>query len=157
MANNVLMALDNSKNSLKAIKYVATTIKPTGKVTMLSVLPDPMAACKLEAGPSLIPIFNKNIEAFCTIEDAKKAAVEGFLDEGKKTLVKAGFPPKNISIRVRKKKAGIARDVLKEAERGKYDTLVVGRRGLSGIQQLMLGSVSNKIVHLAKNLSVILV
>jgi nucleotide-binding universal stress UspA family protein len=156
MENKILLALDNSNNSLKAVKYVADNVMPTAMVTMFSVLPDPTAACELD-GPSLAPIFKQNIKTFCTIEDAKKAAVEGFMEEAQKTLVKAGFPSKNVAIRIRKKKVGIARDILKEVERGKYDTIVIGRRGLSGIKQYVFGSVSNKVLHLAKKVAVVLV
>lgn len=156
MGKKILLALDNSKNSLRAVKYVADSVKPTATVTMFSVLPDPTAACELD-GPSLIPIFKENVRTFCTIEDAKKSAVEGFMEEAKKTLVNAGFSPKNVSIRIRKKKVGIARDIVKEAQLGKYDTLVIGRRGLSAIQQFMLGSISNKVINLAKNISIIIV
>ncbi len=156
MENKILLAVDNSKNSLKAVKYVAKTVKPTSTVTMLSILPDPIAACELD-GPSLAPIFKQNIKTFCTIADAKESAVRGFMEEAKKTLVNAGFPAKNVAIRIRKKKVGLARDILKEAERGKYDTIVIGRRGLSGIKQFVFGSVSNKVVHLAKKVAVIVV
>lgn len=156
MANKVLLALDNSKNSLKAVRYVAKTLKPDSMVTMLTVLPDPTAACGLD-GPSLIPIFKKNIKTFCTIEDAKKAAMQGFLDEAKKRLVEAGFSPKNISVRIRKKKAGIARDILKEAKAGKYDTVVMGRRGLTGVKQFVAGSVTNKTFQFAQNVTLIIV
>ncbi len=156
MASKILLAVDNSKNSLKAVKYVANTVKPNSIVTMLSVLPDPTAACELD-GPSLVPIFKSNIKTFCTIEDAKKSAVQGFVEEAKKTLEKAGFAPKNVAVRIRKRKVGIARDILKEAKQGKYDTLIVGRRGLTGIKQFVFGSVSNKIVQLAKDITVIVV
>ena len=54
----------------------------------------------------------------------------------------------------RKKKVGIARDILKESQQGKYTTLVIGRRGLSGIKQFLFRSVSNKVVQLAKKVSV---
>jgi len=156
MANKVLLALDNSKCSLKAVKYVANTLKSDSVVTMLTVLPDPTAACGLD-GPSLIPIFKKNIKTFCTIEDAKKAAMEGFMEEAKKRLVEAGFAPKNISIRIRKKKAGIARDILKEAKAGRYDTVVMGRRGLTGIKQFVAGSVTNKMFQFAQDVTLIIV
>jgi nucleotide-binding universal stress UspA family protein len=79
------------------------------------------------------------------------------MEEAKGLLVKAGFPSKNVSMKIKKKKSGIARDILKEAQQGKYTTLVIGRRGLSGIKQFLLGSVSNKVVSLAKKVSVIVV
>ncbi len=156
MGNRILLAVDNSTNAQKGVKYVANMANPTSMVTMLSVLPDPTAACELD-GPSLIPIFKKNVRAFCIIEEAKKSAVEGFMDEAKKLLVRAGFSSKNIAVRIRKKKVGIARDILKEAEKGKYDTVVVGRRGLTATKQFTFGSVSNKVVHLAKNVAVVVV
>ena len=156
MASKVLLALDNSKFSLKAVKYAVKTLKSDSMVTMLTVLPDPTAACGLD-GPSLIPIFKKNVKTFCIIEDAKKAAMEGFMEEAKKRFVAAGFSPKNISIRIRKKKTGISRDILREAKRGKYDTIVMGRRGLTGIKQFVAGSITNKMFHLAQDITLIVV
>lgn len=156
MAKRILLAVDNSKNSLKAIKYVAGTVNKDASLTVLSILPDPTSGCDLD-GPSLAPIFKENMKTFCTIEDAKRAAVQGFLEQAKQTLVKGGFASKNIALRIRKKKAGIARDILKEAERGKYDTIVIGRRGLSGIKQFLFGSVSNKVVQLTQGACVIVV
>ena len=156
MAKKILLALDNSKNSLKAVKYVGKALNKNATITMLSILPDATAGCGLDS-PSLTPLFKKNMKAFCTIEEAKKASVQGFMDEAKKSLVKAGFPSKNVAIRVRKKKSGIARDILKEADRGNYDTLVIGRRGLTGIKQFLFGSVSNKVVKYAQKTSVIVV
>ena len=50
-----------------------------------------------------------------------------------------------------------ANNLMKEAQQGKYTTLVVGRRGLSSIKQFFIGSVSNKIVQLAKRVSLIVV
>ena len=156
MASKVLLALDNSKYSLKAVKYAVKTLKPDSMVTMLTVLPDPTAACGLD-GPSLIPIFKKNVKTFCIIEDAKKSAMEGFMEEAKKRFVAAGFSPKNIAIRIRKKKTGISRDILREAKRGKYDTILMGRRGLTGIKQFVAGSITNKMFHFAQDITLVVV
>jgi nucleotide-binding universal stress UspA family protein len=156
MAKKILLAVDESKNSMKAVDYVARGIEKTGTVTLFSVLPDPTAACGLDS-PSLTPLFKRNRQAFCSIEDSKRDTVKAFMGKAKKVLVDAGFPSKNVAVKIRKKKVGIARDILKEADQGRYTTLVIGRRGLSGIKQFMLGSVSNKIVQLAKNVSVIVV
>lgn len=156
MAKKILVAVDESKNSMKAVDYVAKGIQTTATVTLFSVIPDSTAACGLDS-PSLTPLFRENRQAFCAIEDTKKDSVKAFMEKAKQVLVKAGFPSKNIAIKIRKKKVGLARDILKEVQRGKYDTLVIGRRGLSGVKQFLFGSVSNKVVQLAKNASVIVV
>lgn len=156
MGRKCLISVDNSKNSLKAVDYVAKHLDHDVSLTLLSVLSDPMPACGLD-GPSLTPLFKQNIRTLCATEQAKKSAVEGFMDEAKKTLVKAGFPSKNVSTRLRKKRAGIAKDILKEAARGKYDTLVMGRRGLSGINKFLSSSVSDRVLRRAKNISVVVV
>jgi nucleotide-binding universal stress UspA family protein len=156
MAKRFLVALDKSNNSLRAVKFVADAISPDAKITLMSVVADPAAACELH-GPSLSSLFTENVKTFCIIEDAKKSAMEGFLDEAKKSLVKAGFPSNNIFVRIRKQKSGVARDILKAAKQGKYDAVVVGRRGLTGVKQFMLGSVSNKVINRAEKLSIIVV
>ena len=156
MAKKILIAVDESKHSMKAVNYVAKGMEKTGTVTLISVIPDPTAACGLDS-PALTPLFKQNRKTFCAVEDAKKDKVKAFMDKAKKVLVEAGFPSKDVTIKIRKKKAGIARDILKEAQQGKYSTLVIGRRGLSAIKQFMMGSVSNKIVQLAKSVSVIVV
>jgi nucleotide-binding universal stress UspA family protein len=50
----------------------------------------------------------------------------------------------------------IARDIIAEAQAG-YEAVVMGRRGLSAIAEFFIGSVSQKVLHGTKDLSVILV
>ena len=69
-------------------------------------------------------------------------------------LTKAGIPDEAISVQVRKKRIGVARDILDEIKEGGYGTVVVGRRGISKAQQFLFGSVSNKIVQNAKDCAV---
>jgi nucleotide-binding universal stress UspA family protein len=156
MARKILVAVDESKHSLRAVRYVAETMPCDAAVTLLSVVPDMAAACRLE-GPSLVPIFKENREAFCSMEDSKRERIKEFMDQAKEGLAKAGFPGGNIRVKVRKKKKGVARDILAEAKEGKYDTIVVGRRGLSGVKEFFIGSVSQKVLQNASNLTVVVV
>jgi nucleotide-binding universal stress UspA family protein len=50
----------------------------------------------------------------------------------------------------------VAWDIIAEAQSG-YDTIIMGRRGLSDIAEFFIGSVSQKVLHHAKDVSVILV
>jgi nucleotide-binding universal stress UspA family protein len=156
MPTKILVAVDESKNAMKAVDYVAKRMQTTGTVTLFSVIPDSTAACGLDSAV-LTPLFKENRQTFCAIEGTKKDSVKAFMEKAKRVLVKGGFASKDITIKIRKKKVGIARDILQEAQHGKYDTLVIGRRGLSAIKQFLFGSVSNKIAHLAKKVSVIVV
>ncbi len=156
MKTNILMALDESKGSMKAVQYVADTFRPADNVTILSVLPDKAAVCKLDS-PSLTPLFLKGQQTFCNLQEAKTLSTKEFMEEAKQKLVEAGFSSKNISVKVHKKKLGIPKDILKEAERGKYDTVVVGRRGQSSVKRFLFGSVSNKVLELANKIAVTVV
>ena len=78
------------------------------------------------------------------------------MEEARKLFLQAGFQEKNIITKMDSKKKGVARDILEEAQSG-YDTIVMGRRGLSGIAEFFIGSISQKVLHNAKDVSVILV
>ena len=76
-------------------------------------------------------------------EETLEASLKYFDDfEGKvNTLLKAGDP---------------ADVIIKEAEEGEYDILVMGSRGLGTFSRAMLGSVSNKVLnHVGINVLVV--
>ena len=71
MVKKILVAVDESKNSMKAVNYVAKGMNSSATVTLLSILPDATAACGLDS-PALTPLFKEHIHSFCALEDAKK-------------------------------------------------------------------------------------
>lgn len=155
MTERILVAFDDSENAMRAVEYIATSFTKDKRITLLSVLPDTTAICDMNS-PSLTPYFMSRQAEFCTLEDQKKELVNEALQKAKELLLNAGFEEDNIIIKAQTKKKGIVRDIISEANSG-YDTIVVGRRGLSGIKEFLFGSVSQKVLHLAKDISIVLV
>lgn len=154
MARKILVALDESENAMKAVDYVVRSFTPIHEVTLFNVTLDTAAICDMNS-PELTPHFLSQQIAFCSLEDKKKELVKKAMDEAKARLTNAGFDAGKISLKIQTWKKGIARDILAEAQSG-YDTIVMGRRGLSGIAEFFIGSVSQKVLNNAKGVTVVL-
>ena len=155
MKHKILVAIDESENAKRAVEFVAKTSLPEHEITLFSVIPDTAAICEMNS-PELTPHFLVHQVEFCSMEDKKRELVEQAAQKAKEVLQEAGFDEKNITIKMVNRKKGIARDIINEAHSG-YDTVVMGKKGLSGIKEFFLGSVSQKVLHGAGDLSVLLV
>lgn len=155
MEKKILVALDDSENSLRAVEFVTRTFTPDHEITLFSVLQD-VTALYEHYSPELTPYFLTQRDAFTLLDDKKRGLIQEAAEKAKDLLVKAGFEEKNIKVRIEEQKKGIARDIINEAGAG-YDAIVMGRRGLSGLTGFILGSVSQKVLHSVKNISVVVV
>ena len=155
MGEKILIAVDDSENAMRAVEYVANTFNTEHRITLFSVVLDTSAICDMNS-PSLTPYFLAQKATFCSLEDQKKLLVKESLQKAKELLLKAGFEEKKITIKVEDKKKRIARGIINEAN-SDYDTIVLGRRGLSSIKEFFLGSVPLKVLQSASNISVLLV
>ena len=155
MDKKILVATDDSENAMRAVEFVANFFMPDTKITLFNVIQDTAALCGMNS-PALTPYFISEQRSFCLLEERKKELVNEALQKARKILMDAGFEEKNITIRSNIKKSGVARDIIKEARAG-YNAVVLGRRGLSGIKDFVLGSVSQKVFHSAKDISVLVV
>ena len=111
--------------------------------------------CEMNS-PELTPYFTSQQSSFCLLEEKKKDLVSKALQKSKTILMDAGFEEKNITIKAELKKSGVARDIIKEAQ-SDYNIIVMGKRGVSGIKDFLLGSISQKVFNLAKDVSVLFV
>jgi nucleotide-binding universal stress UspA family protein len=124
-------------------------------VTLFSVVPDTAALCEMNS-PELIPYFKAQQDSFCLLEDKKRDLLGAAQARAKEALTAQGFAEERIEIKSESKKRGIAGEIVAEAQSG-YDLIVVGRRGLSGIKEFFLGSISQKILNLAQDKSILIV
>lgn len=151
----ILLAFDDSKNAFRAVEYLARSPRPNCKITLFHVLPDTAVLCEMHS-PELTDYFVTQQSNFCALEAKKKSLVEDAMKNAKSILVAAGYPEDHITTKIETKNTGVARDIIREAEAG-YDMIVIGRRGLSGIKEFFIGSVSQKVMHAAKDVSVLIV
>ena len=155
MEKKILVALDDSENAMGAVEMVARSFTPDHKVTLYSVIQDTAAICEMYS-PELTPYFMAERSAFCSLENKRKDLMHEAQKKAKELLVQAGFEEGNITARIETSKKGVARDIINEVKAG-YGTVVLGRRGLSGIKEFFIGSVSSKVVSSVKNVSVLVV
>ena len=154
MAQKILIAMDDSDNAFRSVELAARTFSTDNTIVLFNVMLDTAALCNMES-PELIPLFKAQQTSFCTLEDKKRELVTAAMKRAKDQLIAVGFSEKNVQIKVENKSKGVARDILAEAENG-YDMIIMGRRGMSGIKEFFLGSISQKVFTGAKDISVLI-
>ena len=146
--DKVLLAIDGSENAKKAVDYAGRMFGgSTSEVTILHVV-------------RALGLFQETYpEAYHTEINEKwlretQERMMPVLEEAKHTLIEAGLDAERITIRLETGKGSRAGDIVEQAYLGKYGTIVVGRRGISKIEQFLMGRVSSKVVQLAKEMAV---
>jgi nucleotide-binding universal stress UspA family protein len=155
MNNRLLLAFDDSENAMRAVEFIAKYFTKDHKITLFNVLPDSAVLCAMNS-PELTPYFLSQKSSFCVLEDKKKDLINDAMQRAVEKLLAAGFDKKKIETKIENRKIGIARDLIAESQSG-YDVVILGRRGLSGIKEFLIGSVSQKVLHAVKGVSVMIV
>lgn len=142
---NVLLAVDDSENSRRAVDYVMFMLRGLEgfRVTLLHVIPEPEEDyfARAEEKEAWLDHYRRNVERLLT----------GYRRE----LIAAGFPDEAVETRLPQRHCpSIAECILLELDRAEYGTIVVGRQGLSRKEEFLFGSVSSKIVGHARNCTV---
>ncbi len=155
MEKKLLIAFDDSEFSMRAVETVADSFTNDYLVTILSIIPDTAAVCSMYS-PELTPHFMAEQGVFCAMEDKSKDLLQSAQEKARKLLIEKGFKEENIVLKLERTRKGVARDIIEEAMSG-YTIIAMGRRGLSGIKEFFLGSVSQKVVNSVKNMSILVV
>ncbi len=129
----ILVALDSSKGAMKAVDYVGTIVD----------------GVDLE-----VTLFHAVRALDEKILHRTQESMESVFEEGSSRLEKAGLSRSQITTRLATGVLSRAGAIIEEALKGGYGTVVVGRRGLSYVEEFSMGRVSNKIIHMAKELAV---
>lgn len=156
MGRKILIAMDESENAMRAVRYAADTLRGMREIeiTLYHVLPESLETLeKMKDGDWAKALgFSEQIGRLRALSAEKRRTIEEAMSKAEEILKESGISQKSIDVKIREKKEGIARDLLGEAEKTGCDTIVVGRRGIS--MAFFFGSVSDKIVKYAKGCTV---
>lgn len=141
----ILLALDDSRHSKHALRYVIRAAQltiPDLHFTLFHVEGQISGFLKEEAKGAN---FQARMDLDRAKKDKKKAA-KTLLERYKAEMAGAGIPEEHIVIQSRPRQTGLAKAIVEHGEEGLYDAIVVGRRGLSGLQRFFSESVSTSLL-----------
>ena len=145
---HLLVAVDESENSKRAVMYLADFFCDYKNVfvTLLSIIQEPSE-----------DYFPTDPERQKWLKD-KEQAMEKILAGYKDMLIEAGFREGQVETRLTIRACTSVGDaILEEQEKLRCCIVVVGRRGISHNEEFVFGSTSNRILHNAKNCAVMVV
>jgi len=140
---NILIAVDASRQSFEAVRYVGRILPAEGvRVTLCHV---PNATSDGFWNNDSIPCLQTRIAGSHASQAQQRQWVKEFMEQARDLLIGLGHPEDNLSVLVEEQDLGITRDITKRAQ-GAYDALVVGRKGMSDVQELILGNIAKKLL-----------
>ncbi len=154
MNRKIVVAIDNTRPSKLALGYavqMATRIKDL-RFVLLHIQPMVSLFLKEEARTSALA--RKKMEK---ISNRNARLAQSLLDEYQSDMIGRGIASDRIEGVTQERRLGFAKDIIEFAQQGKYDAIVVGRRGLSGIAKLYAGSVTANILEQSQVIPVWLV
>lgn len=151
--NKILVLLDHSERAMRTLEYMAA-VKPFQHKSLVlyhvySELPDYYWDMAIETNNL------KALEDVRTLWMEKRAEIMQFMLDAKAFLVESGYSGSAVAVKVNKWQSGIARDILEESASG-YNAVVLRRRGMSQLKDIILGSVSSKLLSKLKDTPIIL-
>jgi nucleotide-binding universal stress UspA family protein len=150
----ILLVVDGSYQAYETVNYVSEVLPPSDtEIVLLHVASKvPESFWDLEKDP----VWQQKVQTVRGWEMQQEKKITDFMERAKQVFMDAKFPESAVKVDIRERKEGIARDIRAESHRG-YDSVILGRRGLSTIQDLSLGGVASKIVLKASDLAVWLI
>ena len=143
-AGKILVAMDSSQGAMRALDFVAAQLGGFDyDVHLLHVI----------RGDGEIARKHPELTTTDDCRDKAQEMIRATFDEARRHLVAGGFSDNQISETVITKAYSRAGTIAKIVKEQKYDTIVIGRRGVSQPRSFAIGRVSNKLIQMARQFS----
>ena len=154
MYKKVLLAVDNTRPSIMAVRYVAHMSKNISDLQFVLLNVQPMVSQFLKDEARTSASARKQLEE---VQNKHMQFSQNLLKDYRREMESQGIQPDKIETRTQPRNLGYAKDIIDVAQEKDYDAIVVGRRGLSGIAKLYAGSVTTDIIEQSQVIPVWLV
>jgi len=156
---NILIGMDPSVEAMNAVQYVASVLggqdRPDLKIHLVHVV-RALELLTVSYDPFFVP--DERVEWMRRVEQQQMEEVRAKMGEvfenAKKILEDAGMRHKRIEVDIISGAYSRAATLVEEARKRQCGTIVVGRRGLSKIEEFFLGRVSSKVLQMAPDKTV---
>lgn len=144
MFAKILVPLDGSEHSIRALDIAIQIAKKfAGKLTLIHVY-------SVGVRPVVVPepaTFTPGIPIMAPVEYSRVA--EAMKETGTRILAESREKAEAEGVKVETllKEGHIVHEIVKAAEEGKFDLIVMGARGISRIKEIILGSVSDGVIR----------
>jgi nucleotide-binding universal stress UspA family protein len=145
MFERILVPLDGSEHSLRALEMAKQIAKEFGgKITLIHVY-------SVAVRPIIVPepsTFSPGGVSVITVEEASKVA-EAVREAGRRVLAEGEQKAKAEKVQVETMlvEGHAVQEIVRAAKEGKFDLIVIGAKGISRIRELLLGSVTDGVIH----------
>ncbi len=131
MERHLLITISEKHDNLFGVRFVGNFFahKEKMKITLLYLTPKPPGRFEVDTETEL---RNKKSEAI-----GRKA-----LNEAKQDLLKLGFMEDQVFVKLRPRMSSKVNEIIQEGSEGRYDAVVLGRRGLTRLEQTFDESVT---------------
>jgi nucleotide-binding universal stress UspA family protein len=162
MAHKILVAVDGSASSERAVEFAAKIVADLkdGSLTILHVgEPIPINVMEYDKLPGK-GTWDEKLEkhrqevAGYEKQEAKTDAEKELFRFLKHRAEQLGVKPEKIDTRFLADIQNVATEIILEAERGGYEAICLGRQGRHSVKEFFIGSVPERLVRHAKGCAV---
>jgi nucleotide-binding universal stress UspA family protein len=144
MEKKILIGVDDSRHTENALRYAFSLHETVNDLKYLLFHVQPTISQYLLDEAKRKPSAYADLKKLMGKSDQ---VAQSLLDKCKARMVSLGIAENDIQLMTLPRKFGVAKDILEYSTAMLYDAILLGRRGLSGLAEIFIGSVSANIVE----------
>lgn len=151
MEKKLLVAVDGSVYSLNTLYYLSNLFEDLNEVVFHILYFMPRSF--LPSGHELLGESDLMNAMSAEAKDRYESA-QRYVAKAVDHFVRLGVDKKRITSQLRLSRTSVAADIIRVAQKGLYDALIIGRRGLSKIEEFFMGSVSAVVIEKCRDVPI---